>query len=147
MSIPSLQSDLKSNMAALAMATTTEELKIHLQHTLWPFLEALIDELNEIDEAVEEMVDEAPEVLHTESAEVFAALITSGSVLMTELKARAATDQRILRAIREWEQLARQGKEILEEITIPDAEDGEDEDDTDAEVKAAPTPPTDGAVP
>ncbi len=130
MSIETLKQDLKENLASLAsIEATPEALKAHLQNSLWPFFEAALDEMDEIDGAVQDMLEEMPDMIHEETAEVFAQIITKGIALMAELRKRAGNDPRILKLVKEWSELAAQGTEILEETTLPDGEDDEDEDE------------------
>lgn len=132
MSIETLRADLKANLESLkTMALpTADALKSHLVNNLWPFIDAVVDEVDEIDESVEDMVA-GTEVIHTATGEIFTGLIVSGEVLVTELVQRAGNDQRILALVREWRELAKQGKDILEEIVIPDPDPEPDDEDAD----------------
>lgn len=133
MSIETLRKDLNDNLEALrGMAIpTADALKQHLVNSFWPFIESMVDEMDEIDEAVDDLVSGAPEILHSESAEVFSGIIVSGELLMTELSHRVGNDARILAMIKEWRGLARQGKSILEDIALPDPDPDPDDPDPD----------------
>lgn len=127
MSIETLRDDLKANVESLVAIAepTPAELKAHLQHSLWPFLEALVGEMDDIDEAVAELAEGAAEVLHTETGALFAGLIAQGRELMVELKQRIGDNMPLLRKIKAWEALAKQGEEALTDIVVPDDEDEE----------------------
>lgn len=146
MSIEQLQEDLKALASRIPTGplVTPAELAAYLKNDLVPFLSAVTTELEEVDGSVADLVQRAAEVLHEESAAVFAGIITSGAVLIAELKTRIGSDRRLQEAIKEWESLAKEGTQILEEITFPyEPED----DDEGAEQAQAPAPaPVAGAV-
>lgn len=91
-----------------------------LRDSVVPFLSLLVEEIGEMDEAIEEAYHDMPDALHTENAKVFAGIIASGTVLSQELRKRVGNDRRLIDLIKEWNQIAAQGREILEEITVPD---------------------------
>jgi hypothetical protein len=76
-----------------------------------------------MDGNIEDLVMQAQDVLHEENAEVFAGIITSGIILakeLEELAAKTGDSKRLQPLINEWRELASQGSELLEDITIPD---------------------------
>jgi hypothetical protein len=132
MSIDESKTDLQKIITALTSTppATALELTSFLQDNLLPWLEALTHEVGEMDQAIEDLVHESVDVLHSENAAVFAGVVAGGLALATELATRIGGDQRLLAVIRDFRRLAVQAKEILEEIVIPDdEEDGPDEDD------------------
>lgn len=133
MSIEQLQVDLKelNDKLTAAVPETVPQVVAFLQNELFPWLATFTEEAEEIDEAVEDVVHGSAEILHGESGAVFMGIITSGLAIANELAQRAGTDQRILKIVREFKQLCGQGKEILEEIVIPDPEEDEETDDDD----------------
>lgn len=144
MSIETLQEDLKANIAhvqsQLGPLTSASELVAHLQNTLWPFLESLVEDMEQIDGCVDELYHQSEDILQPETGAVFQAMITGGLVIAQELKKRLAAnteDLKLRKAVGEFEALANQCTGILQEITIPedDEEDAEDsdEDDEDAD--------------
>ena len=134
MSIETLKQDLQQVTAAIA-STTLIDFSTFMQSQLLPWLESLVDEVSEMDESIEDLVHQSVEVLHTESAEVFAGLIAGGAMIATELLTRAGDDKRLIAMVKEWRALATQGKAILEEIVIPD---DEEEPDSDTDTETAP---------
>lgn len=153
MTIEVLQTDFKQLEEAVEKPAnpTLEGVWDFLRDQLVPWLGSATSEIAEIDEAVEEAYHGMPDLLHEETAEVFAGIIASGKILMAELRKRVGNDRRILSMITEWNKLAEQGAEILEEITIedPEADPEPDADQPDADPPDAPEPdaaaaPTEG---
>jgi hypothetical protein len=137
-----LKTDLKKNgdnLSRMGPLTTTGDLVSFLRDTLWPTIEALVDETAEIDGCVEDILHGAEDILQSETAQLFAGLIVGGVALVAELKKRLRPDEtKLLAAIGEFEQLAGVAREALEEITVPEAEsaDGDDETEPDADAPA-----------
>ncbi len=146
MSIEQLKEDLNAVVSAVPFGplVTPQELGAYLKDNLVPFIASAVDELEEIDSSVEDLVHQSVDVLHEETAEVFAGIITSGVVMANELLSRAGNDQRIIALVREWKKVAAQGEEILTEITIPDPL--ADSDDLDDEETPNPKPLEKGAT-
>jgi hypothetical protein len=148
MSIESLKQDFATIVMTSAPRATPErpveaaDIAAFLNNNLLPWLENATEELGGIDEVVEDLVHQTPDVLHTENAELFAGLIVAGRVLMAELKARIGTDQRVGNLIKEWNALANEAMTVIDEILIPDEED--DEDEPDGTPEAAPSTPAAG---
>jgi len=136
MSIEQLQQDLTQIMGRLLAnpPTTTADLVLFLSDNLLPWLQSQAEELGEMDEAIEDVVHQSVDVLHPESGEVFAGIITSGTAIAAELATRAGNDARLLKVIKEFRTLAARGTQLLEEIVLEDDEDDDedDEDDDDA---------------
>lgn len=147
MSIEQLQGDLQQVVEAATAIVSPDAILPFLQNNLFPWLESMTEEMAEMDSAIEEAYHEMPDVLHSESAEVFAGIIASGTVLVAELRRRVGNDQRLLAMAKEWTQLAAKGKEILEEITIPDPEEGDEETQPDGEPPALPPAAPEGGTP
>lgn len=144
MSIETLKEDLKANLSTLAVLKTlpsddtTNTVILHLQDTLWPFLEAVVDELAEIDECVADVISGAEDILQPETAEIFAAIIAGAVAVSAALKARVnrETEAPLAKVIDELEKNCRAGEAIMAEIVIDtgDDDDGDaDEDDEDDE--------------
>jgi hypothetical protein len=130
MSLDELRADLKRNMAEAAKLTTFAEVRDHFVNTLWPYLEANLDVVEEMDDAVAELVDQTEDYLQAETAGVFAAVVQSSLLISAELRKRAAGDELLEKRIAAHEQLCQQALEMLGQITMiaPD-DDGEDEDE------------------
>lgn len=130
MSLDSLRADMKRN--ALAADRLSDLTRDYMQSTVWPFLEALVDEIAEMDDAVAELVDQQEDYLQPETAGVFAAVVQSSLQLAVELKRRANGDQAVLKLVSNHEQICQQVSAILGEITmVPVDDEEEDEDDED----------------
>jgi hypothetical protein len=136
MSLDELRDDLKRNMAEAARLPATGAPGLHLHETLWPFLEALVDVVDEIDDAVAELVDQQEDYLQPETAAIFAAVVQSSLQLAAELRKRAGSDPAIAQLITNHEQICAQAVEVLGSVTMmpSDEEDdeGNDEDQADA---------------
>lgn len=141
MSIEQLQKDLGT--VTSKCPSDLGAIPDYLHNYLLPFLETTVEELSAVDEVVYGLVHEAEDILHEESGAVFAGIITSGMAICTELAQRAGNDSRIMKLVREFRDLAKQGKEILEEIVMVD-DDGEPEPEV-AEAAEAVEPAQGGA--
>lgn len=127
MTMESLQGDLKEvQIGVKKLGTTPTSLDIanFLRDTLVPFLENHVAESAGQEDMLADILEQADEILHSESAELFGAVITGGLFIAEELKKRIAGDIKLKKAIEEFEDNARNAASVLEEITIPD----EDED-------------------
>lgn len=136
MSLESLRGDMKRN--AVAADRLSDATRDYMQSTVWPFLEALVDEVAEIDDAVAELVDQQEDYLQPETAGVFAAVVQSSLQLAAELKKRANGDQAVLRLVSNHEQICQQVSAILGEITMMPVDDEEDDDEDQAAPKTGP---------
>jgi hypothetical protein len=149
MSLDTLKEDLKLNLAELAKMTpeltTPAEIVNHLKDTLWPTIEALVDELAEVDDCVADMIQGAEDILQPETAAVFTAIVAASKVVAEGLKTRMAAANEnnppLAKVISELEKNLAEGEALLREIVIDDGEsfeddegeDGDDEDDDEEE--------------
>lgn len=133
MSLDELREDLKRNLAEARAIVTIDQLRDHLVNTLWPFMEAKLDVLDEIDDAVAEIVDQQEDYLQPETAAIFAAVIQSGLMIAAELKKKAPGDSTATKLIAQHEQLCNQAVEVLGAITMIPAEGEEDDEDEESE--------------
>lgn len=134
MSIETLKQDLRENMAQLATLnglTSNEDLIKHLRETLWPTLESIVDELEEVDECVADLVSGAEDILQPETAQVFAAVIASAAVVAAALKVRIdpQADAKLMHLVTELEANLKNANEIMQEIVIDDGSDLDEEGD------------------
>lgn len=125
MSIETLKDDLKAVTEALPKGplTTAAEMAVYMKNNLLPFVESVVTEMEDMDDNIGDLVTSAEDVLHEENATVFAGIITGGLALVKELEdlaAKTGDGQRLKPLIREWRELAKQGGELLEDITMPD---------------------------
>lgn len=149
MSIDQLKTDLEAITASIGSATGIPDhgsWASWVRNELLPYLESQVNEMAAMDESIGDIFHQSEDVLHTDSAAVFAAVIASGMVLGAELKTRIGGDRRLLRAIEEFEKVARHAQELLGEITIVDADEEEDEEE-DEEAAPAPDVPAPAAPP
>jgi len=135
MSLDELRDDLKRNMAEAARLANTGAPGLHLHQTLWPFLEALVDVVDEMDDAVAELVDHQEDYLQPETAAIFAAVVQSSLQLAAELRKRSGGDPLLGKLIANHEQICAQAVEVLGAITMMPAE-GEEEEEADSETQA-----------
>jgi hypothetical protein len=145
MSIEELQADLASNIVeakGLTAMSTIGDITNHLNNTLWPFLENLVRETSDVDEAVAAMYEKSEDILQFETGKQLAIVITGANTLIAELEKRAVGDKVVLDAIKDWRARAKEATEVLEEITLPEdydpdddegdeGDEGDDDDDND----------------
>lgn len=134
MSVETLREDLKSNIASLKDLTALSPLDDyakHLKDTLWPFMESMLEQIEDLDGCVEDLLNHAEDILQPETGALFLTVVTGGLGLVGELKKRLGPgdDPKILAAIAEFEKNANEATAVLTEITIPVQDEDEDEDD------------------
>lgn len=133
MSIETLQEDLKANMSAareMNAISSVDDVVKHLKNTLWPFMESMVEQMEDLDGCVEDLLNHAEDILQPETGAQFLATINGGLGLMGELKKRLGPgdDPNITAAIAEFEKNANEMIGTLTEITIPVDDEGDDED-------------------
>lgn len=131
MSLDDLRDDMKRNLAEAKRCGSVQELKAHIVDTLWPWLEAQLEVVEEIDDAVGELVDRTEDYLQAETAAIFATLVSTSLEISGELRKRAAGDDLLLKRLDAYDQLCAQAMATLGQITMidPDADEGEDGDE------------------
>lgn len=144
MSLEDLHSDYQSNLASakslLAQDPDNPLLK-HLVNSVWPFQEAMLEEIAEQAEELDKVVDEAGDMLQPETAAPIAALIVLSLKVADELDKRLMPSDLELRGVLvELRKQAAESSAILDEVTVPpdsldddtvDAEGDDDDDDDD----------------
>ncbi len=139
MSLDELRDDLKRNLAEAKACENFEQVKAHLVNTLWPFIEAQLDVVDDMDDAVAELVDHEEDYLQPDTAAVFAAVVQLSLTMGNELKKRAPADKDIAALVAQNEQVCQQAIEILGAITmVPTEDNNDDEDEDDDEDEATP---------
>ncbi len=141
MSIEQLKSDAAAVVAALPSGLiSAADMAAYMKNNLLPLFSDFVDELGEMDAALAEMVTGAVDVLHTDNSVVFMTLIEGGAKIIADLQAKivelgGTVTGEIAQAIKEWDSLAADGREILEDVTFdgPDEDDDEDENQDDEE--------------
>lgn len=148
MSIEQLESDTKAVVSALPTGglISAADMAAFMKNNFLPLFTDLVDELKAMDGAIADLASGAVEILHRDNASVFLALIEGGAKVIADLKAKllelggkpsAELDQ----AIKEWNTLAEEGREILEEVTFVDTDDDEDQDDENPADEESPKDP------
>ncbi len=141
MSMETLRIDLKSITEAAPKFSPVESdyverLDGFIHNQLLPWMDNQVTEMQ--DDAVYALVHQTEDILHSENAALFMSIIeTAEQLIGAELRTRVGNDQRILNLIGAWKKLAAQGREVLEDIVIPDEEDEEEDDDDTEEVPEA----------
>lgn len=153
-----LKTDIKSNIAELARMLEPqpeaddgkkqdvgELVAAHLQNTLWPFLDGLVDAMKEsedeiddheaaieeLGEAVDDLTENRGSVLMPDDAAVFALPISLTLGLLDQLEKRAVPTAEQIMGLRQACDVA---TKKLAEVTINvDLDDDEDEDDDEGE--------------
>ena len=140
MSLEELRNDLKRNLDEARACASWEQVRSHLINTVWPFIEANLDVVDEIDEALAEHLEHEEDYLQPETAALFAAVVQLGLTMGVELKKRAAGDKELLTLVAQHEQICSQAVEVLGAITmVPNEEEGdEDEDEDEADQEGTP---------
>ena len=142
MSMETLRIDLKSITEAAPKFSPVESdyverLDGFIHNQLLPWMDNQVTEMEAQDDAVYALVHQTEDILHSENAALFMSIIeTAEQLIGAELRTRVGNDQRILNLIGAWKKLAAQGREVLEDIVIPDEEyeeEDEEEDDDDTE--------------
>ncbi len=133
MSIETLKQDLVAVIKAAphsnpGFTPSIDDVMSFIHSNLLPWLESATEEFAAVDEVVDDLVHQTPDVLHSENAELFGSIIVTGRALVAELRQRIGTDQRVGKLIKEWNTLADEGMAVIEEIVIPDEEDDEEEE-------------------
>lgn len=143
MTMETLREDLVTNLAQAKEIlgnplVSTQELATHLLNTMWPTLENIVDEMDELDEGLYSVLNGEQDILQLETGKAFMTFLVSATQLVAALRGRINRDdpQRLalLQAIATFDKLALEVKETLELITVSDEDDDEDaEDDEEAE--------------
>lgn len=134
MSMETLVADLKANIAEakkLSALSSLGEVVSHLNDVLWPTLEAVVEEIVEIDACVEEQTSGMAELIHPESGEVLSAVVAGAVAVSAALKARITKESEpaLYKVIEELEKNCVDANDILEEIVLEEEEEEEDDDD------------------
>jgi hypothetical protein len=136
-SLDELRDDLKRNVAEARTLTTIDQVIGHINNTMWPFVEVVLDVVEEQDGSIRELVDHEEDYLQPETAAVFAAVVQSSLQLAAELRQRAGADAMIAQLVSNHELLCEQAVMVLGQVTmVPDDDDEDDEDGGSDEAQA-----------
>jgi hypothetical protein len=140
MSIEQLKSDMAAVVAALPSVPpiSAADMVVYMKNNLLPLFSDFVDELGEMDAALAEMVTGAVDVLHADNSAVFLTLIEGGAKIIADLQAKivelgGTVTGEIAQAIKEWNSLASDGREILEDVTFDGPEDDDEDENQDDE--------------
>jgi hypothetical protein len=131
-----LLTDLEANEALakqLNVASTIGDVVAHIQHVLWPYIRSVVEETIDIDEAVHDLVHETEDVLHPETAEVFAALVVGTQGLINHVLPSVDKDKdpKIYAGLMKLREIARRAGKVLDEIVMPEVDEEDDEHEGD----------------
>lgn len=149
MSIDQLRKDMKESAEALNQLAgglgkpppTPTAIVEFLRNTMWPTMEAAVDELGQLDECVEDIYNASEDILQPETAQLFAALVVAGRVMAAELAKRltnTAADAEAKAIVDGFLEMASAAERAIQEITVPETDDDEDDED-DEEEEGKPT--------
>ena len=129
MSLPELVKDCvrNGNMSTLLATGMPPEVATYFNETLWPYLESLAEETAELERDLAIEIAESDDILHEETAAVFAAVIELGKRMADLLRQQATGPVKEL--VDAFDQIAPQATAILTDITIADNDDDDDDDE------------------
>jgi hypothetical protein len=124
--IDQLKTDFAAVVARLPNGplVPASDVRQFLADELLPFVGSMLEEIDDIDATIAALAEGSEDVLHADSAAVFAALIVSGRALMLDLKKRVAHDPQAVAAVGVWMDLASKAESLLEDITLDEPEEG-----------------------
>lgn len=138
--------DLRKDMQRLSDPATTPALaaldvnaRSYFKNELWPFMDSVLDLLEEHEGTMDELTEQAEDFLHAETAQEIGKPVTLGFALADELEKRLGPNDAPLRGlISEYRAAAQTALVTLRDISIADDEDGDGEegDDDDDEEDA-----------
>jgi len=132
-SLDELQSDFAANSAQIKAldptTSTTSDLVKLIKFTLWPFVQNMVMEMSEIDDAMQDVIDNAEDILQEETAGLFAGVMLGAAALIAELEKRLTlpADAKLVKSIRDWKAALVEANTVLAEITIETPEPPKDE--------------------
>jgi hypothetical protein len=136
MAMDALKDDMKSVAAkirTLNPQTSTGELVKLLKGEVWPFIESVASELEEIDISVAEIVEGQDECLQPESAQLFAGIIAGGVGMAAKVRELATKnggmDEALTKAVDDFEALCKEGAALVDELTVDPEDEGDPEDE------------------
>lgn len=132
--VGNLFKDLKRNNELASMQSIPVDVRTYNHNTLWPFLEAVLDQVkllaqhaSETDETIQDMIEQSSDLLHADTAKEIGKPLTLALVVANELEKRLRPDEVKLRAmLAELRASAQTALATLRQISIND--DAEDEE-------------------
>ncbi len=115
-----LQNDMARNIAALKGTTMDPAVSSYIERTLWPWLGQLLTVVTAQDLAVQEMADNADEVLYADSAEIIAKPITMAMEIFSKLSSSIPKDGPLAARIVAFGIAATEALAKLEDVVVYD---------------------------
>jgi len=136
MSLDELCSDLEANQTELEKVQmfSADDVKKYLASTVWPFLENVVAEIEDLDASLSDLVEKTEDILQPETAGIFAVVIQGCVQVMDELAKRLrpgnAGDQKWKVKLGELRKICNTAAETLQEITVMPDEADDNTDNT-----------------
>ena len=137
MSIDDLRNDLDRNIETLEATTFAGfgDIKDFFKQTMFPLLENVVSELEELDSDISDLVEKSEDVLQPETAGIFAAVITQARKIADALEKRIppsdANFAKWRASLGAFRQICVKAEEVLIAITVNIEEEEPDEDAAD----------------
>lgn len=139
MTMEALQEDaslIAAKVKTLNPSTTSGELVRLIKGDIWPFIESLVGEVDEIDTVMAEVTNDEADIIQPETAQQFAVVIAGGLGMVAkvrELSLKDASgnilDAELANVLATYEAACAQATATLSEITAnPDDPDSDEED-------------------
>lgn len=128
--VDEMRADITRLADKVAMKDMPVDVRAYLADNLWPFLEGVVDRLEEHDGLIDECIEQTEDVLHAETAQLIGKPIGVGMALCTELERRLGgtpVDMKVRAMVAEYRVSAKIALETLQDIAIPDDPDADDE--------------------
>ncbi len=118
MGIEQLKEDLEGVVSRCPSGplTTAAEMAKYQKDDLLPILSGILEEISDMDAALGAVVEQSEDLLHEESAAVFAGIIESGRLLAKEIQSRPVTPE-LQKLVEQFLAQADEGEALLDEIT------------------------------
>lgn len=126
MSLEELRTDLKRNAELASMAAIPVDIRQYMATTMWPFVEAVLDHLGEQDDAIAELIEQAEDFLHADTAKEIGKPLGIGFALADALEKLAGTDPKVKQLVAEYRTSAQTALATLRDVSIADDEDEEE---------------------
>lgn len=142
MSIEQLKEDVVRNIDDFDKTTfgSLDDVKTFLKTTMFPLMENMVDEIEQIDSDVADMIEQSEDVLQPETAGIFAAVITQCMGLITALERRLkkddVNDQKWAKRLPGIRNICTVAQNTLLEITVTPTGEGDEPDTEGAPAKA-----------
>lgn len=136
-----LRADLKANLknlkTDLGSLATTQDVCKHLRDTLWPFLESIVDNVEELDEGIIDLAENSGDMLQPDSAAGLKTTLAGSVGLVAQLRMRLKPDwqetpasrQQMEAMLLEHEKALGEAIEFVDAVTVVERDDDDDDED------------------